>query len=159
MADIFVKIGDIKGESVDAKHIDEIEVLSWSWGVSESAAVVSGGGAGAGKPNFQDFQMTHGVDKASPVLLTMCATGQHISSATMTQRKAGAGQQEFLVITMTDVVITSVHPGGNSSPGGLVETVSLQCAKIDLEYMPQKPDGSLDTGIHFTFDIKANKVG
>ncbi len=35
----------------------------------------------------------------------------------------------------------------------------LAFAKVDLEYKPQRPDGSLDQGIHFKFDIKANKDG
>jgi type VI secretion system secreted protein Hcp len=37
--------------------------------------------------------------------------------------------------------------------------VSMAFAKVHLEYKPQRPDGSLDAGIHFKFDIKANKVG
>ena len=41
-SDIFAKLGDIKGESLDDKHKDEIEILSWSWGVA-NAVVISGG--------------------------------------------------------------------------------------------------------------------
>ena len=159
-ADIFAKIGDIQGESVDAKHKGEIDVLSWSWGVSQSGSVgTGGGGAGSGKASFQDLQMTHGVDKASPNLLKACATGQHIPEATITVRKPGGGQPEFLVIRMTDVIVTSVHPGNAAGAAGLVENVSLQFAKVDLEYRPQKPDGSLDAGIHFKYDIKNNREG
>ena len=73
-ADIFAKIGDIKGESLDAKHKDEVEVLSWSWGVSQSSSITRGGG-GAGKASFHDLNFTHHVDKASPALLRACATG------------------------------------------------------------------------------------
>jgi len=159
-ADIFAKIGDIQGDSVDTKHKGEIDVLSWSWGVSQSGSIgTGGGGGGSGKASFQDFQMTHGVDRASPSLLKACATGQHIPEATITVRKPGGGQQEFLVIRMTDVIVTGVYPG--SAPGalGLVENVSLQFGKVDLEYRPQKPDGSLDTGIHFKYDIKNNREG
>ena len=111
-ADIFAKIGDIKGESLDSKHKDEIEVLSWSWGVSQSGTLSHGGGGGAGKATFHDFSFTHHVDKASPVLMKACATGQHLKEATITVRKAGKGQQEFLIIKMNDVIVTSVHPGG-----------------------------------------------
>ena len=59
---------------------------------------------------------------------------------------------------MNDVIITGVVHGGSSGAAGS-ETVSLAFAKVDLEYKPQKADGSLDAGIHFKFDIKANKVG
>ena len=158
-ADIFAKIGDIKGESLDSKHKDEVEILSWSWGVSQSGSINQGSGGGAGRANFNDFNFTHRVDKASPTLMRACATGEHIKDATITVRKAGKGQQEFLIIKMNDVVITSVNPGGVADPDALAESVAMQFAKVALEYKPQKADGSLDAGIHFKYDIKGNKVG
>ena len=158
-SDIFAKLGDIKGESLDAKHKDEIEVLSWSWGVTNAVTSVgTGAGAGAGKPKFQDFSFTHKIDKASPVLMQACATGVHLKEATITHRKAGKGQQEFLIIKMNDVIVTALSDAESSDDGG-TETVSLVFAKVDVEYKPQKADGSLDAGIHFKYDLKANKVG
>jgi type VI secretion system secreted protein Hcp len=154
--DIFVKLGDIKGESSDDKHKEEVEVLSWSWGVSQSASV-TGSGGGTGKASFADFSFMHRVDSASPLLMKACATGEHIKEATVTQRKAGKGQQEFLIIKMNDILITSVQP--TASTDGLMEAVSLQMAKVNLEYKPQKADGSLDAGVLFKYDIKANKAG
>jgi type VI secretion system secreted protein Hcp len=91
--DIFAKIGDIKGESLDAKHKDEIEVLSFSWGVAHSGSAGSGSGSGAGKATFQDLSIVHGIDKATPELLKACATGLHIKDATITHRKAGKGSR------------------------------------------------------------------
>jgi len=158
-SDIFAKIGDIKGESLDSKHKDEVEVLSWSWGVSQSGTMAYGGGGGEGKASFNDFNFTHHVDKASPVLMKACATGEHIKEATITVRKAGKGQQEFLIIKMTDVLITSVNPSGSGDSAATAESVAMQCAKVDLEYKPQKADGSLDAGLHFKYDIKGNKEG
>jgi type VI secretion system secreted protein Hcp len=158
-SDIFAKIGDIKGESLDSKHKDEIEVLSWSWGVTNPAKVAGGGsGGGAGKASFHDLSFTHKIDKASPLLLKGCATGQHLKEATITHRKAGKGQQEFLIIKMNDVLIAAVTDA-DSQEGGNLETVSLAFAKVDLEYRPRKADGSLDAGIHFKYDIKAHKEG
>ena len=157
-SDIFAKIGDIKGESLDAKHKDEIEVLSFSWGVTNTGASATGSGGGAGKATFQDLSFTHKIDKASPLLLKGCATGQHLKEATITHRKAGKGQQEFLIIKMNDVLVTAVAED-DSGDGSRLETVSLAFAKIDLEYKPQKADGSLDTGIHFKYDLKTNKEG
>ena len=154
--DIFAKIGDIKGESSDAKHKDEVEVLSWSWGVAQSGSV-TGPGGGAGKASFSDFSFMHRIDSASPLLMKACATGQHIKEATVTHRKAGKGQQEFLIIKMNDILITSVQPAANAD--SLIEAVSLQMAKVNLEYKPQKADGSLDAGVFFKYDIKANKEG
>ena len=156
---LFAKISGIEGESRDAKHKDEIEVLSWSWGVSHTGSVTHGGGGGAGKATFQDFNFTHRIDKASPLLMTSCATGAHVPEATITVRKAGKAQQDYLIIKMTDVLITGVALGVASDESNGAENVTLQAAKVDLEYRAQKPDGSLDAGLHFTYDIKANKVG
>jgi type VI secretion system secreted protein Hcp len=158
-SNIFAKIGDIKGESLDAKHKDEVEVLSWSWGVSQSGSITQGSGGGEGKASFNDFNFTHQIDKASPVLMKACATGNHIKEATITVRKAGKGQQEFLIIKMNDIIITSVNPSSSGEGAATAESVALQFAKVDLEYKPAKADGSLDAGLHFKYDIKANKEG
>ena len=114
-SDIFAKIGDIKGESLDDKHKDEIEVLSFSWGVTNAAVVPGGGGGGAGKATFQDLSIVHNIDKATPLLLRACATGTHLKEATITHRKAGKGQQEFLIVKMNDVIITGVTHGGDAA--------------------------------------------
>jgi type VI secretion system secreted protein Hcp len=158
-SDIFAKIGTIQGESTDAKHANEIDVLSWSWGVTQGGSMAHGGGGGAGKATFHDLNFTHDIDKATPLLLKACATGGHIPTATITVRKAGKGQQEYLIIKMTDVLITSVALSVAEGAASTAESVALQFAKVDLEYKPQKADGSLDVGVHFKYDIKANKVG
>ena len=158
-SNVFAKIGDIKGESQDSKHKDEIDVLSWSWGVTQTGSIAHGGGGGAGKASFQDFHFTHHVDKASPVLLKACATGEHLKEATITVRKAGKGKLDYLIIKMTDVIITSVALGGEGDGATTAESVAFQFAKVDLEYKPQKADGSLDAGVHFKYDLKGNKEG
>jgi type VI secretion system secreted protein Hcp len=155
--DIFAKIGDIKGESSDAGFKDQIEVLSWSWGVSQTGSMAYGTGGGQGKASFQDFSFTHYMDKASPNLFKACATGKHYPEATITARKAGEGQKEFLVFKFSEVFITAVAPAGNNGDTGVQEMVTMQFAKAELEYKPQKPDGSLDAGIFFKYDIKQNK--
>jgi type VI secretion system secreted protein Hcp len=158
-SDMFAKIGDIKGESLDGKHKDEIEVLSWSWGVTQSGSVAHGTGSGAGKPSFHDFNFTHHIDKASPLLMKSCATGAHLTEGTITVRKAGKAPQEYLIIKMNDVIITGVAMSVASEAPATAENVTLQAAKVDLEYKAQKADGSLEAGLHFKYDIKANKVG
>lgn len=155
--DTFLKIGDIKGESLDSKHKDEVETLSWSWGLSNTGSGPGGGGGGAGKASFHDLTFTHLLDRASPLLMKACATGQHLKDATLTERKAGKGQQEFLIVKMNDVMITSVSLAGASEPPS--ENVTLQFAKIELEYKVQKADGSLGEGVFFKYDIKGNKEG
>lgn len=156
---IFARIGAIRGESRDAKHKDEIDVLSWSWGVSQSGTASPGGSAGAGKASFHDFNFTHHVDRASPLLMKACATGEHVKDATITVRKAGQGQQEYLTIKMTGLQVTSVSTSVSAEGDATMESVVLTFARVDLEYRPQKPDGTLDVGVHFKYDLKAQKVG
>jgi type VI secretion system secreted protein Hcp len=156
-SDIFAKLGDIKGESLDSKHKDEIEVLSYSWGVSNAGSMAHGSGGGEGKSTFHDLSFVHNIDKASPVLMQACANGTHLKEATITHRKAGKGQQEFMIVKMNDVIITGVTHGGSGD--GAQENVSLAFGKVAVEYKPQKPDGSLDAGIHFKYDLKAQKEG
>ena len=153
--DVFLKLADVKGESKDDKHKDEIEVLSWSWGISNPVDARAGAGKGAGKANFHDLNFMHSVDKASAVLMTKCATGEHIKEGTLVSRKAGKGQQEYLIVKLKEVFVSSVQPSGSSEHP--MESVSLVFGHIDLEYKPQKDDGSLDAGVHFIYDLLKNK--
>jgi type VI secretion system secreted protein Hcp len=157
-SDIFAKIGDIKGESIDDKHKDEIEVLSFSWGVTNAGSMAHGTGGGEGKATFQDLSIVHRIDKASPLLMQACATGQHLKEATITHRKSGKGHQEFLIVKMNDVIITAVTHGGNSDQPAS-ENVTMAFAKVNVEYRPQKSDGSIDAGILFKYDLSSNKIG
>ena len=87
--DMFLKLSAIKGESKDVKHKDEIDVLSWSWGMSQSGTAHMGGGAGAGKVAVQDLNFTHYIDKSSPTLMLHCCNGKHIKSAMLTRPQGG----------------------------------------------------------------------
>jgi type VI secretion system secreted protein Hcp len=112
-----------------------------------------GSGGGEGKASFHDLQFTHKLDKAHPVLLQYCANGAHLKEATLTRRKSGKGQQEYLIVKMNDVIITSVtHGGGDGDGNNAIENVTLAFGKVAVEYKPQKP-----AGIHFKYDIKAQK--
>ena len=157
-SDMFIKVGDIKGESVDSAHKDEIDILSWSWGMSQSGTMHRGGGGGGGKANVQDLTFTKWVDKATPNLMLFCCTGKHYPQAVLTLRKAGDKPVEYLIITMTDVLITSVTTGGAGGEDALTEQVSLTFSKVKTAYQPQKKDGSKDGGpVEMMFDIEANK--
>src|ERR1700704_1221479 len=110
--DAFLKIDGIEGESADDAHKGEVEVLSFSWGVTQTGSA-SGGGGGAGKASFHDINFTQRQSKASPLLFKACATGQHIKKAVLTVRKAGGRQQtEFIKIELEDVLVSSYLPAG-----------------------------------------------
>ena len=159
-SDIHIKLGDIKGESTDDKHKDEIDVESFSWGASNPGSMSHGGGGGTGRVSFSDLTFVHHVDKASANLWKACATGEHIKEATLSSAKQGKGPQDFLIFKMNDILITSVSLSEANGTGSVpLENVSMQFAKVDMEYKPQKADGSLDAGVHFKYDVKANKEG
>jgi type VI secretion system secreted protein Hcp len=156
--DYFLKIDGIEGESQDAKHAKEVDVLSWSWGQSQAATSGSGGGGGAGKVSMQDFHFTMSLNKASPKLMQACATGQHVKSATLTARKAGKTQAEYLTFKFSDILVSSYQTGGNASSDAVpIDQISMNFAKIEVEYKEQKADGSLSGGTQFKYDLKQNK--
>jgi len=119
---------------------------------------VSGGGAGAGKVSMQDFYFTMLVNKASPALFLACAQGDHIKNAILTCRKAGKKPVEFLKFTLSNVLISSFQIGGT---GGVVPTdqISLNFAKIEVEYKEQDATGKLTGSITKWFDLKSMKGG
>ena len=155
--DYFLKLDGIKGESADAKHKDEIDIESYSWGMTQTGVHPAGGGAGAGKVSMQDFHFVMRFNVASPSLMKSCATGQHIKLATLTARKAGKDQQEFLTIKFSDIIVSSYQTGGSEGADVLFDQVSLNFAKVEVEYKQQKADGTLTPGGKFGFDLKSNK--
>jgi type VI secretion system secreted protein Hcp len=156
--DYFIKLDGIKGESADAKHKDEIDIESWSWGETMAPKSGPGGGAGAGKVQMQDFHFVMRLNRASPSLAQACATGQHIKSATLTVRKAGKEQQEYLTVKLTDVLVTGYQTGGSEGSDLTTDSVALNFAKIEIGYRPQKPDGTLAPAQTFKYDLKSNKA-
>jgi type VI secretion system secreted protein Hcp len=153
----FLKIDGVPGESSDAKHKGEIQLESFSWGETSPGGAGSGGGGGAGKVQMQDLVVTMIVSKASPKLMLGCATGKHYKEAVLTARKAGKTQQEFLVFKFKDVIVTSYQTGGSASADVPIDSASLGFSQIQMDYKPQKADGSLDAAVKAGWDLKLNK--
>jgi type VI secretion system secreted protein Hcp len=157
--DAFLKIDGIDGESADSKHKGEIELLSFSWGETQSGTFAHGGGGGAGKVAMQDIHFVSKVNKASPKLFLSCASGEHIKKATLTCRKAGKDQQEFLKYTLSDVLVSSYQIGGSSHGDSIpVDQVSLNFAKIEIEYKEQLATGALGGTVKAGWNLKENKT-
>jgi type VI secretion system secreted protein Hcp len=155
--DMFLDIeGEISGESQDKTHKDTIDVLAWSWGMSQSGSFHLGGGGGAGKANFQDISLTKYIDKASPVLMLYCANGDHFTKAQLIVRKAGKKPLEYLKIEMKKVLVTSVSTGGSGGEDKLTENVSLNFAEVFVKYIEQTPEGGEGAKPEFKWDIAAN---
>src|SRR4026209_2403837 len=111
--DYFLKLDGISGESKDSKHKGEIEVLSFSFGETQSAPSGIGGGGGAGKVKMSDFSFTARTTKASPQLFLSCAQGKHLKQAILTVRKAGGSQQEDLIIKLNNVPLSASAVGSD----------------------------------------------
>jgi type VI secretion system secreted protein Hcp len=160
--DYFLKIDGIEGESQDARHKGEIELGAWSFGgtAEETVGGKPSGPArpsagGVGRFNAQDFQFTAKVSKASPMLFQACATAKHLPRVTMTGRKAGDNPQDYLKITLSDVLIASYQQSGASGAEAVpIDQVSCNFARIDIEYRAINPDGSLSSPVTASFDLK-----
>jgi type VI secretion system secreted protein Hcp len=154
--DMFIKIGDVGGESRDKVHVGEIDVMSWSWGISNSGSAHVGGGAGAGKANVQDLSFTKYIDKSSCKLLLAACNGHHYDTAVLVVRKAGTLPLEYVTITMSEVLVTSVSTGGSGGEDRLTENVTLNFAKVQVDYKEQGPTGVVVSTPTMTWDIAAN---
>jgi type VI secretion system secreted protein Hcp len=146
VGDIFLSVkgaksGVIKGESQDSTHTNEIDVLSWSWGMQ--ARPTLGGGVATGKAIVQDLKVIKRVDSASTPLMSALRSNEMISKAVLTQRKAGKAQLEFLKVTIEGGRVTglTIEAGDKDGSPELFEHLSFSFNKITVEYVPQGKDG------------------
>jgi type VI secretion system secreted protein Hcp len=156
--DQFIKIGTLKGESVDHKHKDSIDVLAWSWGLSNSGTTHTGTGSGAGKVNVQDLSFTKWVDVSSPELMLAACNGKHFPDAKLTVRKAGENPLEYLIITMEDVIVTSVSTGGSGGEDRLTENVTINFGTVKVNYTQQTETGQPGAQPKMGWSIATNKA-
>lgn len=154
--DVFLKIKGVPGESADSKHKGEIDVLSYSWGISQTGTMSYGGGGGAGRANFADFSFMMRMNKATPKLMQAVANGTHIGDAILTCRKAGDKQQEYMTYKFYDILISSYQTSASSEEP--VESCSFNFSKMEMEYKEQDAKGGLGGSTEFKYNIKENKA-
>ncbi|MEW6381899.1 MAG: type VI secretion system tube protein Hcp [bacterium] len=157
--DAFLKIDGIEGESTDDKHKGWIEILSYNWGVSQTASATasSSGGAASERANFQDFSVVKMLDKATPKLALACSSGQHIKEITLELCRAGGDKVPYMEYKMNEVLISSYSVGG-AGGGEPTESLSFNYAKIQWTYTQQKrADGTPGGKIPAGWDLAANK--
>jgi type VI secretion system secreted protein Hcp len=155
--DMFIKIGDVKGEATDDKHKGEIEVLSWSLGATQTGTAGIGGGGGAGKVQMQDMVITKYIDKSSAALFKMCCDGTHIDKVLLTVRKAGGTALEYIKWNLEEVMVSSITTGGSGGQDKLTENITLNFARVKLEYTPQNAKGAGEASIIQGWDLAKNK--
>jgi len=159
LVDYFLKVEGIDGESQDHKHKGEIQLESFSFGAHQHGTHHAGGGGGGGKASVQDFSCVKKIDKASPKLFLACCTGEHIKKAVLICRKAGKEQQEYLKVTMSDILVSACTEGGpHDGVAFPTEQISLNFSKIEIEYKEQKADGTLGGAVKAGYDVKTQNA-
>lgn len=161
--DLFLKIPEIPGESQKDGHKDEIDILSFSFGATQTGSFHNGGkGGGSGKADISDLSVMKYVDKASGVLYRYCASGKHIPQVVLYAQKAGDGDKPltYYTITLDQALVSSVQNSGSSGGDSITESVSFNTAKLSFEYQAQGADGAKDGGpVKAYYDVQQNKVG
>jgi type VI secretion system secreted protein Hcp len=157
--DMFIKIGDLKGESRDSVHKEKTDVLAWSWGMSNSGSAHVGGGAGSGKVNVQDLSFTKYIDKTTTELMLAACNGKHFPEALLIVRKAGEKPVEYLKIKLTEVMVSSIATGGSGGEDRLTENVTLNFAEVKVEYTPQDATGKGGAALTMAWKIAENTKG
>ncbi len=157
--DIFLKIDDVKGESVDSAHKDEIDVHSWTWGAAQTGSSQLGGGQGAGKAQVSDLTVSMNIEKSVPVLLGMLLTGKPFKQAQLTIRKAGGKPLEYVKVIMKSGLISNLSFSGAPTSDHQTVSLSLNFGAVELHYTPQGADGSGQAEVSTSYDIAQNKAG
>ena len=156
--DMFLKVEGpvVDGEAQDKAHGKEIDVLSWSWGMSNSGTTHMGGGSGAGKANFQDLSVTSWYDKSTHELMKAATKGTHFGTITLTCRKSGDVPLEYIIYKLIDCIITSVSTGGSGGEDRLTANFSINFGAFDIKYQPQSNKGGAEGAtIDHIYDIAA----
>ena len=139
--DIFCQIDGIKGESTDKDHKDWIELLSFSWGMSQPVSAASAtGGRGAERVDISDFSVMKTSDASSPHLMQACCDGRHINKVVIKLCQAGGEKHPYMTYSLENVIVSTVQP---SSSGGdkPIENVTFNFGKYTVEYTPMGHDG------------------
>lgn len=162
LAETFLRLGDIKGESTDQKHKDQIEILSFTQTWTNTIELGSAtGGAGAGKVQCGPITMMKNIDKSTPLLLKGVATGQHFKDAVIAFQSSDGRMQvpEYYTITMTTVFVTELSQTDSADPNRIFEKLVLNAGAFEFKYTPTDVRGKIGTPVSFKWDCMANKGG
>ncbi len=149
-SDLFIKIGSIAGEVTQKGHEGAIEVAQFS--TELKVARDAGSGQATGKSSFSTLDIVKRVDKSSPLFFKAAATGQLLQTVTLTARRAGGGQGDYLTVIFKNVRVSSVKESTPGTNGGPVDQISLNFRGADMTYRQQNPDGSLGSPVSFSYD-------
>ena len=156
--DIFLKIdgsrqGPIKGGSSDDQHKDEIDVSTWTWGMSGNYDAFM---TAKGRTTMEELVITKYLDSASTALMSALRNNESIKSAVLTVRKAGGDKPvEYLRIVLENARITALHAvgGAGGDAPAVCEEVRIGYQKIRVEYQPQGSSGGSRGASTFEADV------
>ena len=157
--DIFLKLSNILGESQDASHADEIDVLNWGLGMTQSGTTHMGGGGGGGKVDVQDINVIKYVDKSSNDLIKKCTSGSHIDHGLLTVRKSGGDAPvEYFKLFMEMIIVSSYTTGGSKDGlDRIEESLTLNFRRFNIVYTMQDDQGANAGETMAGWDIAENK--
>jgi type VI secretion system secreted protein Hcp len=157
-SDMFLKIDGIDGETKAKGHEKEIQLHGFSFGATQPASSATGGGAGVGRVQIHDMVVHKYVDAASPKLFTYCTGGSHTANALLSVRKAGGQQQDYLKITLKEVLVTNINTTGSEGSSLPLEQISLAFSAIKIEYHAQDEKGNLGGAVMGNYSLKTTET-
>lgn len=154
-----LQFGDIQGDDPTSGFENQMVVLGWSFGATQSATMHQNKGGTAAAVSVRDLRVEKLVDSASANLFKHCASGQHVETAVLTCQKAAGGEQlVYLTITMEKCIISKYDVGAATTSNEVVkETIEINCARMKMEYIPQEDLGTGGGGIEGGWDMQASK--
>ncbi|MFM0647724.1 type VI secretion system tube protein Hcp [Paraburkholderia bryophila] len=155
--DMYMRVDGVTGESKDANHKGWIDIQSYSWGAAQPGNMATGSGGGIGKASFQDLEVETFMDKAAPAILKYCANGRHLPQVEVSVCKAGGAQIEYLRITLSEVLVTSVLQGAARTSEAVQVTYAFQAAKVRKQYWEQTDQGNRGGESVLAWDVKQNR--
>ena len=157
--DIFLKLSNIKGESQDDKHKEEIDVLNWGLGMTQAGTSHMGGGGGGGKVDVQDINIIKYVDQSSNDLIKKCTSGKHIDAGLLTVRKSGGDAPvEYFKLHMEMIIVSSYTTGGSKDGlDRIEENLTLNFRAFTIEYTMQDKKGADAGTTEAGWDMATNK--
>jgi type VI secretion system secreted protein Hcp len=157
LADVFLDLDGIQGDSTDAKHKNQIDILTYTQSFKNTTAASTGAGGGAGKVTCGDITVMKNIDKSSPLLIKAVTSGQHIKTGVLTFRSVGAQEINYYVVSLKDVVITEIDQTDQNNPARIFEKVTFSATDFTFKFTPQTASGKAGTPVSFEFNCAANK--
>jgi type VI secretion system secreted protein Hcp len=147
--DWWLRLDGIDGESTDRDHPRQIEVLALDWQATQKSTSAAGAGS-------KDISLALATSSASPAILSKCVQGAAVPTATISGRKSGEGQRDFLTWDFTNLRFKSYDVAFTEGPP--IDVVTFSFTQVTMTYRPQDAKGGLGTPVVVTWNLKTDKV-